>query len=291
MTAPQMISNQNFIDTLIQFDPPRSEAGVVYTQPIDDKAYLPKLQASRRMSLMPIAPDLPDHLYAKLRYSKKYPLEPVMQQGGSGCFLISDTIKRILDELQSPRIEYIPVTAYRCQRVDRDGFPHGFGEQIDEPYWLMNCINNYDVIDRERTAGSWFYPDERQLSRDKEGYYYSADDPPRLVGSERLVLKEYPRDAMFGLVGLPDVRFVSEVFFDRLMTSGLFTRGTGRFGTWGPFCRFYMNASQQGLGGYREGTSPDELVPFRLNGRTLYWGDFTHDPLNFGPTHGEKWGK
>ena len=118
MTGLEMISSQDFIDTLIQFDPPRAEAGTVYTQPIDDKAYLPRLSASRRMSLMPIAPDLPDRLYAMLRYSKKYPVEPVMQQGGSGCFLISDTIKRILDDLQSPRIEYIPVTAYRCQRFD-----------------------------------------------------------------------------------------------------------------------------------------------------------------------------
>ncbi|NWK94362.1 hypothetical protein DM806_01405 [Sphingobium lactosutens] len=288
MTRLELVSSQDFIDTLIQFNPPRAEAGSVYTHPIDDEAYSPRISASRRMSLLPIAPDLPDHLYAMLRYSKKYPLEPVIEQGGSGCFLISDTIKGVLDELQSPRIEYIPVTAYRCKRVDRDGFPHGFGEEIDEPYWLMNCINNYDVIDRERTVGSWFYPDERQLSRDKEGYYFSPDDPPRLVGPKRLVLKEYPRDAMFGLVGLPDVRFVSEEFFDRLMASGLFTRGTGRFGTWGPFRRFYMNASQRGLGGYGYGGRPlDEIVPFRLNGRTLYWGDFTHDPLSFGPPHGE----
>jgi hypothetical protein len=292
MPALQMISSQNFIDTLIQFDPPRAEAGTVYTQPIDDEAYRPKIWASRRMSLLPIAPDLPDRLYAMLRYSKKYPVEPVMQQGGSGCFLISDTIKRILDDLQSPRIEYIPVTAYRCQRVDRDGFPHGFGEKIDEPYWLMNCINNYDVIDRERTVGTWIYPSERALSRDKEGYHYSADDPPRLAGIERLVLKDYPRDAMYGLVSLPFERFVSEEFFDRLMTSGLFTRGTGRFGTSGPFKRFYMNAAQLGLGGYRYGGRPlDEIVPFRLNGRTLYWGDFTHHPLSFGLPHGEKWGK
>jgi hypothetical protein len=262
------------VNILIEWAP-RRENGATETDPdVAPSEYNLLFLAQRRMSLLPIKPEASErYIVKKYVEGRRKPIpEPVYGMAYGAC-LMSERVKKIFDLFNCPRVEYIPVTLYSVGRKSelRESGPQGI--KADEPYWIMNCYNNHDIVNKQKSVTGWYRPTQAVV--DASQGRFSADDPPKLSNPQRIVLTHVPTDAMFGIVGLPDRRFVSEAFFDALVRSGLITKEWMM-----PFKRYALNADEQGYGGFYKSEDPRARAPLLLNGRTLYWGDLTV-PMDF----------
>lgn len=265
-------SGQLPVSILIEIFAPSSDANL-YTIPADLEANkLSKLaQLLMDQRNLPIAPHLPAQIFALIRDTKSSPREHIYGFGGS-CFLISQSLRDVIEKFPPVCAEWIPVTAYSAKAWD--GFRlTGFDRKIDEPYWLLHVRNSYDIIDQRRSRGHWVNTEEN-LPAD----YLSKDRlTPQFVGEE-IVLKDVPSDPLFqidGLYGMAGKTFVSEEFFGAIMDSDLV------HGTYDPargypssfFRPFRLNKNDKRTAGYRVGQNINSTVPFIINGRSVFFGN------------------
>lgn len=270
-----MTQRPPYIDTLILLAQPPSEA-YIFDRPEIAKKYIPRelyYQAGRRLSTLSFKSILPDHLYAVAEDSPRNARPLLHCYKVNGYYLISDTFRKIIDSFDCPHLEYVPVTLHKAKGRDRDGVFKAFGAVVKEPYWYLNILNIHDAIDREKTVGRWYVPDEFALSEYPE--VYAAGDPPKLMPDyERLVLSYIPQDPLFGLTNIPQTRFVSSAFWEKAINAGIWGKydvDSGYRTT--PFGPFKLDRTDKRS---PIESSPDMVAPYRANGDLIIPRNFNH---------------
>lgn len=261
------------IDVLIEWKP---KGGGFHIEPAPGETEVFNLGTllSRFRSMHPMKPDAAKRYIAKIYETGTKP--DLVYAMGYGACLVADRIKKIFDDFDCSKLEFIPVNAFKVGNENQSLEPGIRGKKIDEQYWIMNCFDFYDVINPEQSVGKWQH--HRPYDLENSPHYYGLNDPAELFNPENIALSSVPNDAIFAIVGLSRKRFVSEALFERFYVSGLFDQ------RWElPFRLFNLVAAEQGLGGNARSIPEQERRPHLLNGRTLYWGNL-RQPLDF-PQH------
>jgi hypothetical protein len=135
--------------------------------------------AQRRMSLLPIKPEASErYIVKKYVEGRRKPIPGPVYGMTYGACLMSERVKRILDSFNCSRVEYIPTTLYLVSR-ERELRKNGpQGVRIDEPYWIMDCYNSYDIVDKQKSVTGWYRPTQAVV--DTSQGRFSADDPLQL---------------------------------------------------------------------------------------------------------------
>ena len=230
----------------------------------------------RTRGLTPVADDAPGGYVLKVRREDAPGWRPEhAYEGGEdvGASLISDTLRRVLERFPHPGVEFIPVRVLVVDTEEDARSDEVAGEAFAEPYWRLHCFNMLDVIDRAASRAEWWRPSEHPVSAADK---FASTDLELFRPPEALVLRALPDDALFGITGVPWLRFVSEWFFDAVIEAGLFTD------LWVPFRRYHLVAAEENTGGWYASEAHEERVPLRLNGRTIYHGNLKK-PLRFNP--------
>ena len=190
-----------------------------------------------------------------------------------GPSVISDTLRRLLEQFPHPGIEFIPVRTVVVDAEEELRSDEVAGEPFVERYWILHCFNMVDAIDRTASRAEWWRPSEHPIISVVDEF---ASTDEEVFKPEKLVLRTLPDDALFGLTGLPKLRFASEWLFDAVIEAKLFRD------RWVPFRRYHLVAAEENTGGWYDSQSAEERVPLRLNGRTIYHGNLKK-PLRFNP--------
>lgn len=174
-----------------------------------------------------VADKLENELFVSAYHKNINELGNFEQTGSDRLHIVSTKLKNVIEGLNAPKSEFIPVKASLLAKDRRKGQnSFGGGSVVDGVYWLWNCYNWLDLVINEQStwANSVGYDD--RVRGDLPG---SPVQPVHHWGSaaptwgRKLVLKpiDYTANPFFRVVGIEDGLFLSMAAADALKEAGL----------------------------------------------------------------------
>ena len=175
----------------------------------------------------PVADKLENELFVSAYRKNVKELGNFEETGSDRLHIVSTKLKNVIEELNTPKSEFIPIKVSLLAKGRRKGQnSFGGGAVVDGAFWLWNCYNWLDLVIDEQSSweNSAGYRD--RVRGDLPG---SPVQPVHHWGSaaptwgRRLVLKpiDYTANPFFRVVGIEDGLFLSMAAADALKEAGL----------------------------------------------------------------------
>lgn len=174
-----------------------------------------------------VADKLEKELFVSAYHKSVTELGNFEQTGSDRLHIVSTKLKNVIEGLNTPKSEFIPIKASLLAKDRRKGQnSFGGGSVVDGVYWLWNCYNWLDVVIDEHSTWTNSVGYSDRARGDLPG---SPVQPVHHWGSaaptwgRRLVLKpiDYTANPFFRVVGIEDGLFLSMAAADALKEAGL----------------------------------------------------------------------
>ena len=175
----------------------------------------------------PVADKLENELFVSAYRKNLTELGNFEKTGSNRLHIVSTNLKNVIEELNTPKSEFIPIKVSLLAKDRRKG-PNSFGggSIVDGEYWLWNFYNWLDLVIDEQSIWGKSVGYRDRVRGDLPG---SPVQPVHHWGSaaptwgRRLVLKpiDYTANPFFRVVGIEDGLFLSMAAADALKEAGL----------------------------------------------------------------------
>lgn len=174
----------------------------------------------------PIADQLEPEIFVSAHKTDLAELGNFEATGSDRLHVVSRKLKDVIEGLNTPKSEFIPVKVSLLAEGRSDPTAAGGGKIVDGAYWLWNCYNWLDLIDDELSTSTDDPGYHERIRGDLPGspvqsvHYWGSTTP---TSGRKLVLKpiDYTANPFFRIVGLEGDLFLGMAAADALKEAGL----------------------------------------------------------------------